>query len=172
MTFNLGYQRQVSPGLQEYIEALSFAHYLEHRTLITYDQVQATLNDAEGVAYFTLTISDYLLGVSDLTGELMRFAISGFSSPGGRAKALETCAFVRSCRADFERFTPYVWDLRKKQAVTAQSLAKIEDAAYAAVIRTSEFDLPLEMLDNIVHQVVSNYSGHGDDSDRQFDAYS
>ena len=42
------YQRNVSPGLQEYIEALSFAHYLEHRTLISYDQVQASLCNDEG----------------------------------------------------------------------------------------------------------------------------
>jgi hypothetical protein len=28
---------------------------------------------------------------------------------------------------DFERFTPYIRDLRKKQAVTANSLEKIED---------------------------------------------
>ncbi len=43
------YQRQVSPGLQEYIEALSFAHYLEHKSLISFPQVQATLADADGV---------------------------------------------------------------------------------------------------------------------------
>lgn len=45
-----------------------------------------------------LTISDYLLGLSDLTGELMRFAISGLSRRGGRAKAMNVCAFVRSCK--------------------------------------------------------------------------
>jgi len=43
------YQRQVSPGLQEYIEALSFAHYLDHGTLITFDEVQRTLTDPQGV---------------------------------------------------------------------------------------------------------------------------
>lgn len=30
-------------------------------------------------------------------------------------------------RTDFERFTPHVWELHKKQAITAESLAKIED---------------------------------------------
>ena len=43
------YQRNVSPGLQEYIEALSFAHYLEHKSLISYDQVQRSLCDDDGV---------------------------------------------------------------------------------------------------------------------------
>lgn len=43
------YQRNVSPGLQEYIEALSFAHYLEYQTLISYAEVQESLSDAYGV---------------------------------------------------------------------------------------------------------------------------
>ena len=36
-----------SPGLEEYIEALSFLHYLEHRTLIPLAEVQAGLSDTE-----------------------------------------------------------------------------------------------------------------------------
>ncbi len=43
------YQRNVSPGIQEYIEALSFAHYLEHKTLISYGGVQASLCDENGI---------------------------------------------------------------------------------------------------------------------------
>ncbi|KAG5652285.1 hypothetical protein H0H81_005545 [Sphagnurus paluster] len=105
--------------------------------------------------YFPLTIDDYLLGLSDLTGELMRFAISAISRRGGRAKANEVCAFVRACKADFERMTPYVRDLSKKQAVTAQSLQKIEDAAYAIAVRGSEYALPQQMLDDIVALSVS-----------------
>lgn len=42
------YERQVSPGLQEYIEALSFAYYLEHGVLIPYNEVQKSISDAEG----------------------------------------------------------------------------------------------------------------------------
>ncbi|EDR15427.1 uncharacterized protein LACBIDRAFT_301742 [Laccaria bicolor S238N-H82] len=155
------YQSQVSPGLQEYIEALGFAHYLEYGSLITFDQVQRTLADSQGIPYFPLTISDYLLGLSDLTGELMRYAISGISRRGGRKKASEVCAFVRGCKSDFERLTPYVWELKKKQYVTAQSLEKIEDAAYAIFVRSSEYDLSPEMLDDIVAQAISSYSTDG-----------
>jgi Translin family len=77
----------------------------------------------------------------------MRFAISGIARKGGRTKASDVCAFVRRCKSgkesvslsiemnmtvwpllvDFERLTPYVRDLSKKQAVTSQSLEKIED---------------------------------------------
>lgn len=42
------YQSQVSPGLQEYIEALAFAHYLHTGGLIGYEEVQARLRDEEG----------------------------------------------------------------------------------------------------------------------------
>lgn len=42
------YQRAVSPGLQEYIEALGFAHYLTHDSLITWQEVQDHLSDEPG----------------------------------------------------------------------------------------------------------------------------
>jgi len=151
------YQRQVSPGLQEYIEALSFTHYLDHGSLITFEQAQKTLCGASGNPYFPLTVSDYLLGLSDLMGELMRYAISGISKRGGRQKSSEICTFVRNCKAEFEVFTPNIHDLRKKQLVTAQSLEKIEDATYAIVVRGSEYDLPQEMLDDIVSRVVAPF---------------
>lgn len=49
--------------------------------------------------YFSLPKEDYLLGLSDLTGELMRFAISGFSRKGGRSRAMQVCKFVRDCKS-------------------------------------------------------------------------
>ncbi|KAI1797631.1 Translin [Ganoderma leucocontextum] len=164
------YQRNVSPGLQEYIEALSFTHYLEHKSLISYEEVQSSLCDANGIAYFSLPLEDYLLGLSDLTGELMRFAIAAISRRGGRQKANEVCSFVRNCKADFEGMTPYFKELRKKQYVTGQSLEKIEDAAYAVAVRISEFDLPAEMLDDFVAQMVSRTTDgdrFGEDSRRR-----
>ncbi|KAH6917564.1 Translin [Coprinopsis sp. MPI-PUGE-AT-0042] len=153
------HERQISPGLQEYIEALGFAYYLDCGRLISYAEVQRWLSDEGGVPFFPLTISDYLLGLSDLTGELVRYAISGLSRKGGRQKAIDICVFVRNCKADFERFTPYIRDLRKKQAVTANSLEKIEDAVYTIFLRTSEYDLPPEILDEIVAQTLSSHNG-------------
>ncbi|KAK7694361.1 hypothetical protein QCA50_001547 [Cerrena zonata] len=162
------YQRAVSPGLQEYIEALSFTHYLDTGRLVSYDEVQKSLSDNEGNQYFPLPLEDYLLGLSDLTGELMRFAISSIPHRGGRAKANEVCAFVRNCKADFEIFVPHVRDLRKKQNVTSQSLEKIEDAAYTVAVRSSEYDLPPEMLDDLVSRTVSSvHGGDGGGSGRR-----
>ncbi|KAJ3576143.1 hypothetical protein NP233_g638 [Leucocoprinus birnbaumii] len=164
------YQRQVSPGLQEYIEALSFAHYLQHGTLIPFHEVQRSLSYPDGTPYFPLTVADYMLGLSDLTGELMRFAISGLSShKGGRTKATQVCAFVRACKADFENYTAFVPDLRKKQVITSQSLEKIEDAAYTVVVRSSEYDLPPEILDDIVAQSISRFSDRTQKRSRGFE---
>ncbi|KAL1707694.1 Translin [Schizophyllum commune] len=120
------YQHQVSPGLQEYIEALSYAHYLEHETLISFEEVQRTLCKEDGTPYFPLSTSDYLL--------------------------------------DFERLTPYVRELHKKQAVTSQSLQKIEDAAYTIAVRFSEYDVPPEMMEDIVSSTVANFSSDTRDS--------
>ncbi|KAN0124981.1 Translin-associated protein X, partial [Russula decolorans] len=147
------YVQNISGGLQEYIEALSFVYYIEHGRLVSYEQVQATICDNTEQHLFPLPLSDYILGTCDLTGELMRLAISSISKPNGRMKASQISLFVRGCKADFETLTPYIHDLHKKQAVTVQSLRKVEEAAYAIVIRSSEYEL--SPLDHIVNQVVS-----------------
>lgn len=77
---------------------------------------------------------------------------------------------------DLERLTPYVKELSRKQHVTAQSLEKIEDgktvcllkvsvwteqiftAAYAIVVRGSEYELSPERLDDIVAMSVSTFA--------------
>jgi len=48
---------------------------------------------------FPLPPSDYVLGICDLTGELMRLAISSISKPNGRMKASQISLFVRGCKA-------------------------------------------------------------------------
>ena len=52
-----------------------------------------------GSQFFPLPISDYILGLADLTGELMRFAISGITKKGGRSNVITMAAFVRNCKA-------------------------------------------------------------------------
>lgn len=96
------YQAAVSPGLQEYIEALAFAHYLESGRLLSLQGVQASLcceDEGEGERLFDLPLDEYLLGVSDVTGELMRFAITAIGRRGGRGTARGVSDFVRSCKA-------------------------------------------------------------------------
>ncbi|QKX64562.1 uncharacterized protein TRUGW13939_11737 [Talaromyces rugulosus] len=77
------YQRQISGGIQEYIEAVSFQHYIETQRLITVDEITSQLP-----AGVMVTEEDYLMGVFDLTGEMMRFAVTTLST-GGQIKKEE-----------------------------------------------------------------------------------
>jgi hypothetical protein len=84
-----------SPGIQEFIEAVSLLHYLRHSTLITLAEVHERLRESSsdptpvrkvarcprfqtdanpGRQIVPISAEDYALGVSDLTGELMRYA--------------------------------------------------------------------------------------------------
>ncbi|KAK9777419.1 putative Translin-associated protein X [Seiridium cardinale] len=56
--------------LEEFVEAVSFAHYLEHQRLISPQATQETLGDVN----IPFTPVDYIYGIFDLTGEMMRFA--------------------------------------------------------------------------------------------------
>ncbi|PWY77033.1 Translin [Aspergillus heteromorphus CBS 117.55] len=69
------YQRSLSPGIQEFIEAVSFHHYLTTQTLITKAEVAERLP-----AGILVTDEDYLMGLFDFTGEVMRFAVTGLSA--------------------------------------------------------------------------------------------
>ncbi|KAI1433492.1 Translin [Xylaria sp. CBS 124048] len=55
--------------LEEFVEAVSFAHYLRHQTLMTPAEARTALP-----ADIQLTAPDYVFGIFDLTGEMMRFA--------------------------------------------------------------------------------------------------
>ncbi|KAK7058304.1 hypothetical protein VNI00_001935 [Paramarasmius palmivorus] len=152
------YERQVSPGLQEYIEALSFAHFLEHGALITFAQVQETLVDAEGVQ---------ALEEQEDGREPVKSA--RLSEVAEQVDTNVPCSQISShtCLPDFERLTPYIRDLSKKQAVTIQSLEKIEDAAYAVAIRSLEYDLSPDELDHFVSDFLSTYTENASGQDRE-----
>ena len=63
------------------MESLSFQHYLETQTLISYEDASARLAELSGAnAPVTLSLEDYLLGIFDMTGELMRFAITAMAT--------------------------------------------------------------------------------------------
>ncbi|KAK9411778.1 translin-associated protein X [Crotalus adamanteus] len=101
------YHRAISPGLQEYVEAVSFQYFIKTRSLISLEDINRQLifkevnkeeerkpssdspNNQNDTWNIKVTPVDYLLGVADLTGELMRMCIN--SSPGtGREKEKAT----------------------------------------------------------------------------------
>ena len=92
------YQRNVSPGLQEYIEALSFAHYLEHQSLISYEEVQTSLSDENGIPASYLRHSRISFGADRIHGLVLPSAARGLSTrpfrPDRRTHAIRHCCNI------------------------------------------------------------------------------
>ncbi|XP_072107167.1 translin-associated protein X [Mobula birostris] len=165
------FHRAFSPGLQEYVEAVSFQHFIKTRTLISLDEINKQLifppkaGEAEHTEDSTLSCSqdqkqqqqplslqvtptDYLLGIADLTGELMRLCITSVGN-GDTETPFEVSQFLR---AVYDGFTyigntgPY--EVSKKLYTLKQSLGKVEDACYMLTVRGSE--IPKHVLADVL----------------------
>ncbi|ANB11575.1 translin-associated factor TraX, putative [Sugiyamaella lignohabitans] len=73
------YQRNMSGCIQEFIEAVSFQQFIlgndnQQNQVISIDEVRNKLPE-----FVLVTEEDYILGLMDLTGELMRYAIAHLS---------------------------------------------------------------------------------------------
>ncbi|WVF65462.1 hypothetical protein IAT40_000190 [Kwoniella sp. CBS 6097] len=162
------WNRQVSPGLEEYIEGLSFLWYLEHQSLIPLGEVQRTLSDEAGEPLVVVTPEDYILGMSDLTGELMRYATNALST-GDHEIPLAVCDFVRTVKSHFDSIPPHMlFKLSKKQEETTRSLEKIEKVCYALRLRLIEFADQPEILAQMAKRALEDASagtGGGGDED-------
>jgi predicted translin family RNA/ssDNA-binding protein len=165
--------------LEELVEALTFAHYLRTQTLISHadlslvvedltrkgaapeDEVMADASDTAGTAgkptpqpteppTVFLTQDDYLYGVFDLTGEMMRFATTSTALSGTMAggEAGEGDDEPRTIVHDMHELgtffemlpvgygNKFQWE--KKLEVTRQSVQKVERLGYDRIIRGSE----------------------------------
>lgn len=122
---------QITGGNQEFIEALSFQYYLERQALLSYDEAKQKIKElsqskVEGEAkektnegeemdtqevplaadspVVPLTPEDYILGICDMTGELMRFSVTSMATngklPAGRAKATPVTLVSKTPAAD------------------------------------------------------------------------
>ena len=155
------YQRQISGAFQEYVEALSFEHYLTTQTLISPDQASATVGG--GVR---LTPEDYILGIFDLVGELMRFAVTQMATygllpgqqesqrpglaasgtTGSKDERRDILGDMRCLRASFESLNTRTTsnsaslakDIEKKMEVMRTSVEKVEFATYGIILRGRE----------------------------------
>ncbi|XP_034041232.1 translin-associated protein X isoform X1 [Thalassophryne amazonica] len=158
------FHRAFTPGMQEYVEAVSFQHYIRHRSLISLEEINARLvfmkmekadskDSLEAlplgaqVVTFQVMPSDYLLGVADLTGELMRLCISSVGN-GDIDTPFQLSQFLRQIHDGFSYIGntgPY--EVSKKLHTLRQSLGKVEDACYTLRVRGSE--IPKHMLADV-----------------------
>ena len=154
------YARQISGGCQEYIEAASFQHYLTTATILSYDDAKAQMKalDVDGPGVH-LSLEDYLLGLYDMTGELMKFAITAMATSGGlpvihsgdgqdndgipAGSQRNILTDMRNLRAALEALDagtggPFAKDVGQKMRVMQASVEKVEKALYGLIVRGAE----------------------------------
>ncbi|KAE9451134.1 hypothetical protein C3L33_16967, partial [Rhododendron williamsianum] len=126
-------RRAYSPGVvQEYVEAATLCKFCKTGTLLNLDEINSALSPLSDPSVDPLRINvlDYLLGLADLTGELMRLAI-GRISDGELEFAEKICRFVREIYRELTLLAPSMDDSREmktKMDTMLQSVVKIENA--------------------------------------------
>ncbi|XP_078438527.1 translin family protein isoform X2 [Wolffia australiana] len=136
-------RRSYSPAVQEYVEAATFCRFCKTGTLLNLDEINTNLLSLSQPSAEPLQINilDYLLGIADLTGELMRLAI-GRVSEGELEYAEKICRFVRDIYRELSLLVPKMDDnaeMKKKMEVMFQSMVKIENALFSVHVRGSEY---------------------------------
>ena len=127
------------PCLEELVEALSFSHYLRTQTLLSPSVAQAAVP-----AGIPLTERDYIYGVFDLFGEMMRFATGKTRARGvlvasESEKGRSVLEDIRDLGCTFETL-PKVPDKAFGVKLDAMrgSVKKVEVLGYRLVIQRGE----------------------------------
>eukprot|EP01129_Flabellula_baltica_P017741 TRINITY_DN9950_c0_g1_i1.p1 TRINITY_DN9950_c0_g1~~TRINITY_DN9950_c0_g1_i1.p1 ORF type:complete len:237 (+),score=44.58 TRINITY_DN9950_c0_g1_i1:30-740(+) len=132
------FQRYYTGGLQEFIEAVSFYHYLIHKSLITKQEIESMLvAHTESNKGCVVTTQDYLLGIADLTGELMRMCITSVSS-SRFGICSEIATFLKEMLSIYTMLPEKDRELNNKIKVMKQSVAKVENVCLTIVLRKNE----------------------------------
>ncbi|KAG6546636.1 hypothetical protein Mapa_011825 [Marchantia paleacea] len=142
------FRRAYSPGLQEFVEAATTVEFVKTGQLLTLQKLNQSFVNIKDAANkpFEVSIPDYILGVGDLTGELMRLAVSGIAA-GQRQAAISVCNLIRGLYEGFSMLPALQENLRDwktKSDTMLQSLIKVETACYNVHVRGLEY--PPEML--------------------------
>lgn len=163
------YLRAYSPGLQEFIEALTFYQYLKEKSICDWNYISNELTfeitlenpSAESEESCTkilkthLPPEEYVLGIADLTGELMRKCINSLGS-GNIDDCFTTCHFVKDMYTGFISVgnASSNREISRKAYTLKQSLHKMEHVCYNIVVRGSE--IPKHMLANVIPTTSNN----------------
>ncbi|XP_033205135.1 translin associated factor X [Bombus vancouverensis nearcticus] len=162
------YLKAYRNGLEEYVEAVTFYQYLKCDNMKSWLEIEKTLTykipEISNVKTIQVLVSpyEYILGIADLTGELMRMCINNLAT-GDRASCYQTCNFVRDMYTCFLGCTNASNRLVNRKLYTLeQNLHKIENVCYTVKIRGSE--IPKHILVDLVNEEYA-------DSDESYHAY-
>lgn len=92
------YLRAYTNGIQEFIEAILFYNYIKQDRILNYEEVKDLFeyNDEDDGKSINLLCPccEYVLGLADFTGELMRKCINNLSS-GKIEECFKFCNYVK-----------------------------------------------------------------------------
>lgn len=152
------YLRAYTAGLQEFIEALLFLLYLSENTICTWSVIDKKFafnevasedgEDAAGEVKLLFPEVEFILGIGDFTGELMRKCINSLGS-GNIDDCFKTCDFVKLLYTGFIGINNIGYkEINRKLYVLRQSLLKMEFVCYNIHVRGSE--IPKHMLASVI----------------------
>uniref|UniRef100_A0A1A9ZQ39 Translin-associated protein X n=1 Tax=Glossina pallidipes TaxID=7398 RepID=A0A1A9ZQ39_GLOPL len=156
------YRGAYAPGLQEFIEAYSFMEYMRYAddkstsldneaSMSDWQQLQEKMQYIEAEANdeiaaemkehkfsFHVEPSEYILGISDLSGELMRRCINSLGS-GETDTCLLICKVLQHLYKGYVGLSiPRCRELSRKIHTMRQSVLKAEDVCYNVKVRGGE----------------------------------
>ncbi|KYM96461.1 Translin-associated protein X [Cyphomyrmex costatus] len=174
------FHRAYRAGLEEYIEALTFHEYLQNGDMQDWSALEKTLKyhtissptdsleqSTSKTVQVMVTPTDFILGIADLTGELMRKCINNLAI-GDVNSCYQTCNFVRKIYIAFLGYTGVVHnnEVNKKIITLKRSLTKMENACYTIKVRGSE--IPKHMLADMAIAATEEYATEDDEGYQAF----
>jgi predicted translin family RNA/ssDNA-binding protein len=137
--------RAISAGIQEFIESYTFWEYLQNKELSDWEHVQERFkykSDEEGSVdeeiSFALIPSEFILGLADLTGEVMRNCINSLGS-GDTDNCFKTCKFLQNIYSKYLTLTAVrSRDFSQKMTTMRASTLKCEHVCYNLMVRGTE----------------------------------
>lgn len=128
--------------------------------------------DEDMVQAFSVPPERYILGISDVAGELMRVATNAVGSGDVTGSVVTTVLdtlreLYRTLEAFYGRLEGRAGrELKKKQSVTQESIRKIENVLYTVRVRTSEYaDADVALLQEIVQRPLVDSSRPPEDDE-------
>ena len=129
-------------------------NWLELGKALTY-----TSSEKSKFIQILITPFEYILGISDLTGELMRQCINNLAT-GDSASCYETCNFVRNMYKGFLGCVSISnKEINRKLCTLKQSLHKMENVCYTIKIRGSEIPKHI-LVDVATEEYIESDEGY------------